>query len=699
MNPTSIRILKGIKDGTNEKNALLNSSKIKSWQFNFLTKELLDKEYIEKRDSSYYLKNNPKSILFRDIDKKYDIVKLLQDSNEIIFSELINPLTITNLQNITNLSRATIYRSLKDLESIGAVIRENDIVRLHATNENTLYLFAQILNVERKRDDIKKENFAEVLYQDNSVILKRIPKWKNADGELTAFSLYSDYGIEYHTTHDYYIEQDSELKIEDILIHSVLISTQNEDKNGLIMSIIFYIINKSKVDILDIKKIARKFNIINIWIDIENFLRHNPITSNKLFPRWSEFKEKAELYGISQVQYELPGAYPELFERISEEIKDDTELYIIGGENMRIKGLKQSTKDCDIVVEKYALESVMNAIKKIGYSSKNEKDLSKDDTRVKPFIKFTHPNSRDIEIFCDDIARKFYLSERMKKRAKENKTFIQNDKLKLYLLSNEDIFLLKAVTDREGDLYDMTKLVQSGNFDWDIVWTELTEQEKDTGKYFNNVFLDSIDDLIKQTKIKPPFYKKLLHKAIEERICKILAKGKGMYTDDLTAIMKDNGVPEQTTRNRINSLFMQGIIKKYPFSNNRIYLKPTKTTSMKFQNGKEYLKESHYVNYNLVLKYLKDVSKYMSLSSSLYNSAIEIAEKVCSTASFIGNRPRNLAAAILKIATELNGYKHTRKDISNVMGVSEPSITILSKKIIRTLSLDNEQQIVINDNE
>ena len=344
--------------------------------------------------------------------------------------------------------------------------------------------------------------------------------------------------------------------MEDVLIHAIVIASKDKDKNGIIMCILFYLKNKYKMDLLEIKKIARKLEINNIWIDIENFLRYNPITNTELLPKREEFKEKAELYDIPKELYELPNAYPVLFEELSRNIITDVNLYIIGGENMRIKGLKQRTKDCDIILDnEQALQSIITALEKMGYVSKNEKSLSKDDSRVGPFKKFSHSNRSDIEIFYNDVLRKLYLSNRMKQRAEAKEIFSHDhNKLKIYLLANEDIFLLKAVTDREGDLYDMAKLVQAGNFDWNIVWNELEEQEKDTSYHFSNIILNSIDDFIEQTNIKPPFYKKLIHKTIDENICKLVVKNKGVYLDDLVSILKGHDISEKMIRNRIDSL-------------------------------------------------------------------------------------------------------------------------------------------------
>ena len=206
--------------------------------------------------------------------------------------------TFAELQHATKLSRATIYRSVTDLESIGAVNNKNNQIIISGEKSEPLYLFAQLLSVKEKEMTLRAEDSTEVIYQDTSLILKKMPKDKKSDGELTAFSLFSNFGINDHTTHDYYAEQVSDLKIEDILVHAILISSNNSDKNGLGLSILFYIKNKDKMDLLEIKSVARKLKILDVWLDVENFLRHNPLRNEKLFLPWNEFESKAELYNI-----------------------------------------------------------------------------------------------------------------------------------------------------------------------------------------------------------------------------------------------------------------------------------------------------------------------------------------------------------------------------------------------------------------
>ncbi len=690
MKTTTLTVLYNIVKGVNDRKDLMNLSKVKAWQLNYHLNYLKGQDYIDKRNSKVYLKNNPKSILLRDIVNKYDIRTLLRDSNEEIFATLIKPMAIDDLQKETKLSLATIYKSLAELQSIGIIKRENDSVSLHSQPGNPTYLLAQILSTERKRDNVKHEEFVEIIYEDNSTILKRVPKGKKTNGDLTGFSLFSEYGIQYHTAHDYFVEQVSELTLEEVLMHAILAAGKSYDQNGITMSILFYIENRDKMDLLNIKKIARKLGLVNIWSDIENYLRNNPVINQGLFSPKIEFQEKAKLYHISHKLYSLPTVYPDLFEEISTMITRDTTIYLIGGENMRIKGLKAATKDCDIVVDTVDdMNVVTSALEKMDYLSSDEKKLSKNDARVQPFQKFSKADRSDVEIFFNIIVRKFYLSQRMKERSKsDERIFGRSHKLKLRLLANEDIFLLKAITDREGDLYDMVKLIQTGNFDWNIVLEELQKQEKETGNHFSTNVMDSIDDLVKQTNIKPPIYKKLLQRSIDENIFKLIVKKKGMHMDEVISILKGQDISEKLIRNRIDSLERKRLLRKSDLDK-RSFLRPRKSQVLKFQTARDPIDERYLVNVDIVNEYINRFLLKLGLSE-LADRTFKISTKICASPNFISNRPRNLAAAIISVTARLERWNKSRKTIAEVAGVSEPSVTLLSRKIIRELSKSTE---------
>jgi hypothetical protein len=162
---------------------------------------------------------------------------------------------------------------------------------------------------------------------------------------------------------------------------------------------------------------------------------------------------------LQNEQHSISVAYPKLFEEISKNLSSDTTAYLIGGENLRIKGYKETTKDCDLVVtNKQSFLTIVEALKSMGY-------ISIDET-----------------VFTTTIARRLYLSETIRRRARIVE-FIGSHKLALGILKNEDVFPLKCVTSREPDLEDMIRLVSNPEFNWDIVWSELEKQDKDAGSH------------------------------------------------------------------------------------------------------------------------------------------------------------------------------------------------------------------------
>ncbi len=565
MNTTSITILKQVISGIEDTKTIMEGIGVKDWQFNSQVKELSLQGFLQKMDNSLKLLDGVKPMMVKEISTRLDIEKILKDSNELVFSYLTEPTTINDIVRITGLSTSTVYRSISDFESIGILIRNGDALCLDNSDEKIL-LLAQVLKTEREN---MYEPNAEIIFRDTTKILKTVTKGKVTDGQLTGFSIFSDYGIEYHTNYDYYIKQEESITIQEALIHAVFIAQRNSDKTAMIMAIIFYLKNKDKMDILTLRKIADSFKIAHVWIDVEGYIRNNELKNQSLFLPKEEFIEKANLYEISSELYSLPEGYPLLFEEIGKNLSTQVTAYLIGGENMRIKELKSRTKDVDIVVEtKEDYELLMNAFTILGYTPKGNVEFSTEDLRLYPSIILQHTNRSRIDLFTKKILRKLSISSHMISRSNS----IHFGNLKLGILCNEDVFLLKAVTSREGDIQDMATLArmnyasnnqfQQRTFDWDIIWEEIMNQENENNiQTFTEIIADNIEYLSEQTGIIPPFRTKLQRYALDIKITSLLRGGKISLKQLVNLLISDDN-PEQTLRNRIDALVKNDVIKK-----------------------------------------------------------------------------------------------------------------------------------------
>lgn len=159
-----------------------------------------------------------------------------------------------------------------------------------------------------------------------------------------------------------------------------------------------------------------------------------------------------------------------LFEEIDNSLNKKVRVYIIGGAALLQRGVKAATKDIDLVVAtKEEFWEIQKVLRKIQFISQI------------PGKEYTHLNLSQIflrndfriDLFETEVCGRFSLSEAMMKRAPLS---IKRKHLMVFICSNEDIFLFKTMTEREGDLTDCISIAATQNLDWEIILEELQSQ-------------------------------------------------------------------------------------------------------------------------------------------------------------------------------------------------------------------------------
>lgn len=131
--------------------------------------------------------------------------------------------------------------------------------------------------------------------------------------------------------------------------------------------------------------------------------------------------------------------------------------------------MKAGTKDTDVVVGKKSwFDSLTEGLRKCGYRNVQRVHLSKVYKKLAATAILENEDGFRWDVFLRVVANKLFLSNPMKKRARE---YYDNGKLKVYTLANDDVFLMKSVTGRERDLEDMSRTARSG-IDHEIVYNE-----------------------------------------------------------------------------------------------------------------------------------------------------------------------------------------------------------------------------------
>lgn len=524
-------------------NELARSLKLSYYWTSAIARLLIKKGYARK-DRKIELTPTAKTALFIRLSRKYNLTTLLVDPHEEVLLTLLDPLSLALIQKKTSLAHATTYKALNTLMQIGAIKK---ISGQYLVSDNELKNFLLILKEEKEIAGI--ETYATIIYS-NYFKLKKVPIGTKAQGSLTAFSLFKNYGIEYYTTYDYYIHPEKKVSIEEILIHSLLCS---ETKIDIAMCAVFYVKNKAIIDNTKAKKIAKELEIFQLWSDLQNYVKNIPVKFSDKFPSWKEFVEKASLYGL-QIYQPLPlKTYLDIFDKIGSALEKPLRIYVFGGQNMLMRGLKAATKDIDIIVENENDFKILNStLRAIGYSPVAE--ITLEDKKLSPSGIYIAEKLPRLDVFTKTIAGAFTLTEDMKKRTEPRKY----NKLIVGLLSPNDIFLLKAITDREGDIEDMSILARTSNLNWKNIFRTYMEEEKLTKRHFCFTILDNIEILQEKYDVKIPFHRKLVSHCTDATIIDAVSKG----CKTVKEIKKLIDFPEHHIRNRINVLAKKGEIKK-----------------------------------------------------------------------------------------------------------------------------------------
>lgn len=193
----------------------------------------------------------------------------------------------------------------------------------------------------------------------------------------------------------------------------------------------------------------------------------------------------------------------DLFREIDAKIKEKVNLYVIGGAALLFRGFKGSTKDIDIIVksreEKTHFE---DALKDIGFSGNKLTDEYKN-------LEITYILKRDdfrIDLFMKQVCSTLSISKGIEDRA-EN--IFSGKNLRIFVCSNEDILLFKAIARREADIEDCIALARQ-SLDWNIILKEINHQIK-KGKEIWITYLAESLEKIEEKGIEVPIIKEIMN--------------------------------------------------------------------------------------------------------------------------------------------------------------------------------------------
>ena len=542
-------------DGGMSPRALARRVGVKDRQMANILASLERDGYVTRSRDAVSMSDDPKAVLLRDLAGTVDVGRLLGRSNEAVLAEAGETAdsTVEEIARAAGLSRSTAAKSVADLLSAGALVRRGGRVSVNPSPAQ-IRQFAALLKLEGDR---RYADGAETIYSAGPLVIRKVPAGRTARGEPTGFTAFGAHGIEYRTTHDYFCEWDQEIALSDVLLHAVLEASRTRNGADMLMCTVFYTKHKGGINMMKIREKAAGMGLRDVWLDIEAYVRGNEPKDAELFFPWAEFEEKLALYDMPTSEYMLPRGHDLLFKELDGALDAPVTAYLFGGENMRIKGLKNRTKDCDVVVYTAdEFKAIKRALVHLGYSPTTT-ESSDEDERSHPDALLTHPSKSRIDLFTRTIMRMQLLPRMMEKSDMHD-----YGRLNLGLLRNEHVFVLKAAAGREGDIQDMNKLVRAKHnanatdqqFDWNEVLKVVYEQSAadPTNATITSIF-ESVSYMHGYEGTRVPIFAPL-RRLVVDLLVKSALRGGSLPIKDVVLYAERRGIDETATRNRIDAM-------------------------------------------------------------------------------------------------------------------------------------------------
>ena len=156
-----------------------------------------------------------------------------------------------------------------------------------------------------------------------------------------------------------------------------------------------------------------------------------------------------------------------IFQDYSQVLDREISVLLIGGAALLEYGLKDSTKDIDIVCTCIDdEETLLNCAERLGFELTGPEERHKRLGLKRIAIKGGHT----LDIFAQKISRDFGLTESMWNRAIIKRSI---GKMTVKYASREDIFIMKLIAKRAGDLEDCSRLASVNILNYDTIYNEI----------------------------------------------------------------------------------------------------------------------------------------------------------------------------------------------------------------------------------
>lgn len=187
-------------------------------------------------------------------------------------------------------------------------------------------------------------------------------------------------------------------------------------------------------------------------------------------------------------------------------------IYLLGGGAMALRGEKDATKDVDLVLESQEdAKELVRSLRQIGFEITFRPPL--ECRALKDATILVESEGMRIDVFVGTICNKLVFSHGMRTRST---SYGELGDISLKLVSREDIFLLKSVTERSRDLEDMLTLYRKG-LRKEVILSECDYQgaleDLEDGRIWDSFLLMKLVEMEDRFVIQVPWKRELIRRA------------------------------------------------------------------------------------------------------------------------------------------------------------------------------------------
>ncbi|MEA1925269.1 MAG: winged helix-turn-helix domain-containing protein [Candidatus Altiarchaeota archaeon] len=251
-------------------------------------KKLEERGFIRKEKSNVKLEENKVTSMLRKLSSEGFSFSKLTGKRIRLLQSLTEWKSPDDLSTDLDISVSSSYKYISQLESV--LDNKKNSYRIKR-NKKTLLEFLEII------DEGGSMGSVELWLSQNEALIKTEEEYA---GSLTSFSRFNEFGIDTSQIGSkYYHTPPRELRPEEILVHSI---KSSENSEMLSYSIAFYLNNTELLNPLLIERLASRFGVLNLWMDIQSYISNNSRVKNKgMFIHRDEFSDR---FGFDFRKYE-----------------------------------------------------------------------------------------------------------------------------------------------------------------------------------------------------------------------------------------------------------------------------------------------------------------------------------------------------------------------------------------------------------